>query len=94
VRPTEVDTLLGDFSKAKKILGWKPKVNFKQLVRIMIKADLELAKREAHMNNYNGQAEVKVEEGNGEHKGQVKVEVKVKVKEDTEEQDKIQQVLS
>ena len=55
VRPTEVDTLLGDFSKAKAILDWKPKVTFKQLVRIMVEADLELAKREAHMNNYQGQ---------------------------------------
>jgi GDPmannose 4,6-dehydratase len=52
IRPTEVDLLLGDFSKAKKNLGWKPKVSFKELVRIMVEADLELAKREAHMNNY------------------------------------------
>jgi GDPmannose 4,6-dehydratase len=52
IRPTEVDLLLGDFSKAKKNLGWKPKVGFKELVRIMVEADLELAKREAHMKNY------------------------------------------
>jgi GDPmannose 4,6-dehydratase len=55
IRPTEVDLLLGDYSKAKKNLGWKPKVAFKDLVRIMVEADLELAKREAHMNNYHGQ---------------------------------------
>ena len=60
IRPTEVDLLLGDYSKAKKTLGWKPKVSFRELVRIMVEADLELAKREAHMNNYNGQAQVKV----------------------------------
>jgi GDPmannose 4,6-dehydratase len=54
VRPTEVDTLLGDFSKAKAVLDWKPKVTFKQLVGIMVQADLELAKKEAHMNNYQG----------------------------------------
>jgi GDPmannose 4,6-dehydratase len=55
IRPTEVDLLLGDSSKAKKNLGWKPKVSFKDLVRIMVEADLELAKREAHMNNYRGE---------------------------------------
>ena len=51
-RPTEVDLLLGDSSKAEKNLQWKPKVAFKDLVRIMLEADLELAKREAHMKNY------------------------------------------
>lgn len=40
-RPTEVDVLLGDYSKAKKILGWEPKVNFGQLVKIMVESDLE-----------------------------------------------------
>jgi GDPmannose 4,6-dehydratase len=61
VRPTEVDTLLGDFSKAKNVLGWQPKVTFKKLVRLMVEADLELAKREAHMNNYKDQVKAKVE---------------------------------
>ena len=54
IRPTEVDLLLGDSSKAKKDLGWKPKVAFKELVRIMVEADLELAKREAYISNYPG----------------------------------------
>jgi len=45
-RPTEVDVLLGDASKAKKALGWQPKVSFDQLVDMMIAADLELAKKE------------------------------------------------
>ncbi len=40
-RPTEVDFLVGDATKARKILGWKPKVKFKELVKIMIKADYE-----------------------------------------------------
>jgi GDPmannose 4,6-dehydratase len=40
-RPTEVDYLLGDASKAKRILGWEPKVKFKELVHIMVKAELE-----------------------------------------------------
>jgi GDPmannose 4,6-dehydratase len=40
-RPTEVESLVGDASKAKKKLGWKPKVKFRELVKIMVKADLE-----------------------------------------------------
>jgi GDPmannose 4,6-dehydratase len=40
-RPAEVDLLLGDPTKARTVLGWKPKVNFKQLVRLMVDADLE-----------------------------------------------------
>lgn len=40
-RPAEVEYLLGDFSKAKKILGWEPKVTFDELVAMMARADLE-----------------------------------------------------
>jgi GDPmannose 4,6-dehydratase len=40
-RPTEVDHLLGDSTKARKALGWKPKVTFKQLIEMMVKADEE-----------------------------------------------------
>ena len=46
-RPAEVDLLVGDATKAKKQLNWQPKVNFKQLVKMMVEADLELAEREA-----------------------------------------------
>ena len=46
-RPTEVDFLLGDPSKAKKELGWAPKTTFAKLVEIMTDADFELAKKEA-----------------------------------------------
>jgi len=42
IRPAEVDYLVGDSSKARKVLGWKPKTSFKQLVEMMVKADLEL----------------------------------------------------
>ena len=52
LRPAEVDTLVGDSSKAERELGWRPKVQFKELVRIMVEADLELAKKETHMKNY------------------------------------------
>jgi len=40
-RPTETDSLLADASKAQRILGWKPKVTFEELVRIMVDADME-----------------------------------------------------
>ena len=40
-RPTEVDLLIGDCSKAKKQLGWEPSVSFKELVKIMVEADME-----------------------------------------------------
>jgi GDPmannose 4,6-dehydratase len=39
-RPAEVDYLLADTSKARRILGWEPTVTFKELVRIMVEADL------------------------------------------------------
>lgn len=42
-RPTEVEALKADFSKAKRELGWAPKVSFKDLVKIMVDADLETA---------------------------------------------------
>lgn len=42
VRPAEVDLLIGDYSKAKAKLGWEPKVKFKELVHLMVEADLNL----------------------------------------------------
>jgi GDPmannose 4,6-dehydratase len=48
-RPAEVELLIGNPAKAKKQLGWEPKVKFKELVKIMTEADLELAKREAQI---------------------------------------------
>jgi GDPmannose 4,6-dehydratase len=44
-RPAEVDLLLGDPTKAKTVLGWTPKVSFKELVRLMVEADLEGPRR-------------------------------------------------
>ena len=44
-RPAEVDLLIGNPAKAKKLLGWEPRVRFPELVRIMVDADLEMAKR-------------------------------------------------
>ena len=43
-RPTEVDVLQGDFSKAKQVMGWEPRVRFKELVRMMVDHDLEQEK--------------------------------------------------
>ena len=45
-RPTEVDALLGDSTKAKKILNWQPRVSFENLVDMMIASDMELAQKE------------------------------------------------
>ena len=46
IRPAEVDLLRGDFSKAKKILGWQPKVHFAQLIKMMVDAYLALLKKD------------------------------------------------
>jgi GDPmannose 4,6-dehydratase len=48
-RPAEVDLLVGDPEKARRVLGWEPTVRFKELCRIMVEADLNLAKREKAM---------------------------------------------
>lgn len=48
-RPAEVDTLLGDNTKARKELGWAPHTSFDDLVREMIETDLESARRDAHL---------------------------------------------
>ena len=49
-RPTEVDHLQGDARKARKALGWKPKMSFKDLVRDMMESDLDLMRREGVRN--------------------------------------------
>jgi GDPmannose 4,6-dehydratase len=46
LRPAEVDLLLGDPAKARSALGWSPRISFRQLVEMMVDADLALAKRE------------------------------------------------
>jgi GDPmannose 4,6-dehydratase len=45
-RPAEVDLLVGDASKAKRALGWTPRVSFRELVRMMVEADLALVRGE------------------------------------------------
>ena len=46
-RPTEVDALCGDASKARRVLGWEPKVGFQELARMMVDSDMKMAQREA-----------------------------------------------
>jgi GDPmannose 4,6-dehydratase len=45
-RPTEVESLIGDASKARKQLGWKPRTSFKELVKEMMASDLKLAQQQ------------------------------------------------
>jgi len=47
-RPTEVDLLIGDPSKAKEKLGWSAKVTFNELVKIMVKADCEMVQKKGY----------------------------------------------
>jgi GDPmannose 4,6-dehydratase len=51
-RPAEVDLLVGDPGKAKRKLKWEAKTKFKDLIRLMVDADVEAAKKETHMNGY------------------------------------------
>jgi len=51
-RPAEVDCLIGDPTKAKNNLGWEAETQFKDLVRLLVDADLEVARREAHGNTF------------------------------------------
>ena len=44
-RPAEVDQLIGDYNKAERDLGWKPKTNFEELIRLMVRSDLDLLSR-------------------------------------------------
>jgi GDPmannose 4,6-dehydratase len=46
MRPSEVDTLIGDATKAKEVLGWTPQVDFKLLVKRMVEHDIALAEKE------------------------------------------------
>ena len=52
-RPTEVETLLGDASKAKEKLNWSPKISFNQLVKEMVNEDLKIAKNDQLINKLN-----------------------------------------
>ncbi len=51
-RPTEVDSLLGDSSHARDVLGWSPSISFRDLVAEMVRYDLELARREVLLSEH------------------------------------------
>jgi len=55
-RPTEVESLLGDPSKAKQELGWEPRISFDELVQEMVLTDLEMAKRDALVKKHGFQS--------------------------------------
>ena len=46
IRPAEIDQLVGDASKARRVLGWQPSISFEELIRMMVDADLALLRRE------------------------------------------------
>jgi GDPmannose 4,6-dehydratase len=46
MRPAEVDLLVGDYGKAGRVLGWEPRVSFRQLVQMMVDSDIELLRKE------------------------------------------------
>ena len=50
-RPTEVDLLIGDATKAKTVLGWEPKHSLTDLVKDMVTSDMELMKQDEHLHN-------------------------------------------
>jgi GDPmannose 4,6-dehydratase len=49
-RPTEVDLLIGDPTKAKVKLGWEPRVKLPELIKIMVQNDLKLAEKDAYLS--------------------------------------------
>jgi GDPmannose 4,6-dehydratase len=63
-RPAEVESLLGDASKARRALGWAPRTSFKELVRLMVEADMKLAQNERILTDAGKQP---LAQGNGRH---------------------------
>ncbi len=63
LRPTEVEGLCGDASKARACLGWKPHVGFRDLVRLMVASDLKLAERERLLEDAGHAAPPSAESG-------------------------------
>jgi GDPmannose 4,6-dehydratase len=51
-RPTEVEALLGDPSKAREKLGWKPKITFEEMVHEMMENDINISKRDSLVKKY------------------------------------------
>ncbi len=49
IRPADVDLLVGDASKARRVLGWQPTVSFEELIQMMVDADLALLRKENNL---------------------------------------------
>lgn len=64
-RPTEVETLLGDPSKAKRILGWEPEISLEQLCAEMAASDVQVAKRNALLKSHGWELPLAVEDPHG-----------------------------
>jgi GDPmannose 4,6-dehydratase len=64
-RPSEVDLLLGDAGKARRVLGWRPTVTFKELAKLMTMADWELARRERYVKERGEAEEAEAAKGGG-----------------------------
>jgi GDPmannose 4,6-dehydratase len=54
LRPAKVDHLHGDATKARRVLGWRPELSFRDLIRLMVDSDLELARREKRSSTTDG----------------------------------------
>jgi GDPmannose 4,6-dehydratase len=54
LRPAEVEHLIGDASKARRLLGWEPEVSFDELIRMMVEADYALLKHELGSRSVRG----------------------------------------
>ena len=61
-RPSEVDSLLGDSSKAKKNLGWTPKISAKQMCKEMIEHDYEIAKKNSLLKEHGHKVNISSED--------------------------------
>jgi len=64
-RPSEVDILQGDASKARKVLNWKPKVGFKELARLMADADMKLAEDEKVLQDHGNKVSKSAKKAKG-----------------------------
>ena len=60
-RPTEVETLLGDPTKAKKVLGWEPEITVQEMCSEMVAHDLEIAKRNVLLKSHGHSVDLSVE---------------------------------
>src|SRR3989338_5107242 len=86
-RPTEVDFLLGDPRKAREVLGWKPRVSFKELVVMMVEHDMQELRKERYGTKNNNPMEIKMDlPGTKNEESEKKMEIKLMHDSFTEEE--------